>query len=80
MSCGLPCVSYDCNCGPSEIIKDGEDGFIVKEVANVEKLAEAILYMIEHPEKRKVFGEKAQENIQRFSVDEVMKKWVKLLR
>lgn len=80
MACGLTCVSYDCNCGPSEIIKDGEDGIIVKEVANVEKLAEAILYMIEHPEKRKEFGEKAQENIQRFSVDEVMKKWVKLLQ
>lgn len=79
MACGLPCVSYDCNCGPSEIIKDGEDGIIVKEVRSVEKLADAINYMIEHPEYRKKMGEQARLNIQRFSIDAVMQTWVELL-
>lgn len=80
MSCGLPCVSYDCNCGPSEIISDGEDGIIVKEVRSVGKLADAINYMIEHSELRKEMGAKAIVNIQRFSIDVVMQKWVNLLQ
>ena len=80
MACGLPCVSYDCNCGPSEIIKDGEDGIIVKEVRSVEKLADAINHMIEHLEVRKRMGEQAQKNIQRFSIDSVMQKWMDYLQ
>lgn len=80
MACGLPCVSYDCNCGPSEIIKDGEDGIIVKEVRSVEKLADAINYMIEHPKLRKKMGVQAKKNIQRFSMDNIMQKWENYLQ
>ena len=27
---GIPCVSYDCETGPRDIIVDGENGFLVK--------------------------------------------------
>lgn len=80
MACGLACVSYDCNCGPSEIIRDGEDGILVKEVRSVEKLAAAICHMIEHPVLREEMGRKAKANIQRFSQDAVMAKWEEYLK
>ena len=34
----LPIISFDCNCGPSEVIVDGEDGYLI-EPFNVEKMA-----------------------------------------
>lgn len=30
MVCGKACVSYDCPTGPSDLIRDGENGFLVK--------------------------------------------------
>lgn len=29
MSCGLPSIAFDCPCGPSELIDNGKNGFIV---------------------------------------------------
>ena len=78
MACGLPCVSYDCDCGPREIITHGEDGLLVDKVGDVQGLAEAMVYMIEHPEERKRMGQNAARNVQRFSIDNVMKKWVEV--
>lgn len=77
MACGLSVVSFDCPWGPHAIIKDGEDGLLV-ENGNVEKLAEAIIWMIQHPEQRKAMAEKAIENVQRFRIDQIAEKWKSL--
>jgi glycosyltransferase involved in cell wall biosynthesis len=79
MAAGLPVVSFDCPCGPSDIIKDGEDGLLV-ENGNVEKLADAICWMISHPEERKLYGLQARRNAMRFSQDKVMAKWLNLFQ
>lgn len=73
MSCGLPCVSYDCNCGPSDIIRNGEDGILVDNVGDIKGLADAILYMIGHPQERIRMGERALNNVKRYSEDVIMK-------
>lgn len=77
MECGLPCVSFDCPYGASDIIKHGEDGYLV-DYLNVEQLAERICELIEDDEKRKEMGRKAKLNIQRYSPDIVMKQWTEL--
>ena len=74
MSCGLPVVSFDCPWGPRAIIHDGEDGLLV-ENGNVEKLADAIIWMIQHPEMRSKMATKAIENVQRFSIEKIAEKW-----
>ena len=74
MSCGLPVVSFDCPWGPRAIIRDGEDGLLV-ENGNVEKLADAIIWMIQHPEMRSKMATKAIENVQRFSIEKIAEKW-----
>lgn len=77
MSCGVPCVSFDTPFGPRNIIKNGEDGILV-EYLNSQKLAEAICKVIEDDHLRKQLGEKAKQNIQRFSQDAIMKQWTDL--
>lgn len=79
MSCGLPCISYDINCGPADIIRDGEDGILVRPVESIPALSDAICKMIENPEMRETQGKKARKNIQRYSIDSVMQRWIELI-
>lgn len=77
MACGLPVVSFDCPWGPRAIISDGEDGLLV-ENGNVDKLAEALIMMIQHPELRLAMADKAIENVQRFKIDQIAELWKSL--
>ena len=77
MACGLPVISFDCPCGPKDIIQDHIDGILV-ENGNVEKLAEAIIMMIQHPDVRKEMAIKAIENVHRFKIDKIAEQWKSL--
>ena len=73
-SMGLPVVSYACPCGPRDIIRDGQDGFLV-EPGDMETFAARLLQLIEDEELRRRMGQAAKVNSQRFSLDNVMKQW-----
>lgn len=78
MSACVPCVAYDCPYGPSEIIKDGEDG-ILSEYNNPQVFMEHVLYLIEHDDVRKAMGQRARQNILKsFDIDVIMKQWTDL--
>lgn len=74
MSIGLPPVSFKCPCGPRDIIHDKEDG-ILCENGNIEELAKGICKLIENEQLRKEMGQKAAQNIQRYTIDNIMKQW-----
>lgn len=78
LSVGLPIITFDCPTGPRNIITNNEDGFIV-ENQNCKQLADKIVYLIENENLRIVFGNNAKKNIEKFSVEFAMNKWVKLL-
>jgi glycosyltransferase involved in cell wall biosynthesis len=77
MSCGLPLVSFDCACGPKDIITPGEDGILVK-CFNTEEMGEAINSLIEDDEKRRVMGENAYRNSSRYKMENISKLWLNL--
>ena len=77
MACGLPVVAFDCLWGPRSIITDGEDGLLV-ENGNIEKMAETILFLVNHPERISEMGMNARKNVQRFNIDTIAKKWKRL--
>ncbi|WP_312364692.1 glycosyltransferase family 4 protein [Sphingobacterium sp.] len=74
MACGLPAVAFDCPSGPSEIVRDGEDGYLV-ENGNVEELAKRICDLIEDDLLRKEMGERAQLNSARFHMENIAAQW-----
>ena len=74
MACGVPCVSFDCPCGPSDIIKDGEDGFLV-ENGNINSFAQKMLLLIENESLRAAMGEKAKHNVTRYLPETIMAQW-----
>lgn len=77
MSCGLPCVSFDCPYGPREIIKDGEDGFLAED-GNIEDLAKKLEQLMGDEKLRIDMGAKALQNISRFNPNTIMRQWIEL--
>ena len=79
MTCGVPCVAFDCNYGPSDIIKDCEDGYVV-EFKNYKQFIERIEKLIDDQQLRISMGMKAKTNIARYEVERIMPLWVDCLR
>jgi glycosyltransferase involved in cell wall biosynthesis len=74
---GLPIVSFDCKCGPREIINHGEDGYLI-ENGNTNDFIAKVSLLIENEILRKEFGKNAKINSKRFSEKKIMKQWVTL--
>lgn len=77
MSCGLPVVSFDCPCGPKDIICDGVDGLLIP-TGNVQKLAEGLSLLMKDELLRTKMGISAREHVERFSIDNIGPKWKQL--
>ncbi|SIO49068.1 glycosyltransferase family 4 protein [Chitinophaga niabensis] len=77
MACGLPCISFDCDTGPRDIISNNEDGFIIPP-GNITLLAEGIKKMISDVPLRKKMGDLARKNIKRYDINIVGEKWISL--
>lgn len=76
-SVGLPIVSFDCSYGPKNIITHNQDGILVEDQNN-DKLANAIMQLIENENTRIEMGTKAKENVKKLQEQEVMNMWFKL--
>lgn len=79
MACGVPCVSFNCNYGPSDIIDNGKDGLIVEQ-ENIEDLALKLMKLIENNAIRSEMGSLAKRNVKRFRIDKIVKEWDKLFK
>lgn len=77
--CGVPLVAYAAQCGPLEVITDGENGFLV-EVNDHEALAERMMLLMGSLELRQKMGKAAKLHSKRFTEDVIMKKWEELFK
>jgi glycosyltransferase involved in cell wall biosynthesis len=79
MECGIPTIAYDCECGPSEIICDGKDGFLVP-YKDVDFLSHKILELALDYKKRLEFGRNAIENVKAYQMDRIGEEWNNLFK
>ncbi|MDR2074111.1 MAG: glycosyltransferase [Oscillospiraceae bacterium] len=70
----LPSVSFNCPAGPSEILKNSFDGFLI-ECYNTLKMAEKVNYLIENRDKRIEFSENCRLNLESFEYSYVIFRW-----
>lgn len=77
MSVGVPCVSFDCPYGPSDIIRDGEDGVLVPPM-RTDLMADAIVRLATDMPLRQAMGQRARANIQRYAPASIMQQWQRL--
>lgn len=77
MSFGVPCISFDTPCGPSDIISNGIDGFLVP-LGDEENLYNRIILLIEDSLLRKKMGIEAKSKAKNFTEENILYKWVDL--
>lgn len=78
-SCGLPVVSFNCKCGPNDLIDDGVNGFLVEE-GDVLAFADKIMKVLENEELRKQMGQEAYKTSLCYSEEIIMGKWISLFK
>lgn len=74
MACGLPVVSFDCPCGPKDIVRHKEDGLLVPS-GRPDLLAEALHELMIDEEKRQRMASAAVKNVKRFVLSEICGRW-----
>lgn len=70
----LPCVSYDCNAGPSDIIEDGVNGFLIP-VGNKKMFAAKLQQLMDDENMQQQFVQKAALIATDFKVEKIAKSY-----
>lgn len=74
----LPLVSFDCDNGPREIIKNGVNGFLV-EPDNIQQLSMRLKQLIEDDSLRLQMSENALPCMKDFRREHILKQWINLI-
>ena len=78
MASGLAAVSFDCDTGPREIVRDGVDGVLVRPNGDVPALAKALDAAMGDAAERSRMAQAAIDVRDRFSAARVLQKWQEL--
>lgn len=74
MAYGVPCVAFDCPCGPRDIVQNGKNGYLVK-AQDTEILAKKIEILIEDKESRIKMGKFAKQTAQQYLINRIALQW-----
>ena len=76
---GLSIVSFDIETGPSDIVRDGVNGYLVKP-GDIDAMAGKICELIGNDALRQEFSENAALDMEKFDEERIVKQWEALIR
>lgn len=74
MSAAIPVVAFDCVAGPSEMIKNNNNGFLIP-LFDYDQFGEKLKQLIVDAEYREILGQRAREDIRAFSISNIGKQF-----
>ena len=74
----MPIVSFDCPTGPSEIIRNNVNGYLVK-ANDIKEMSNKVNSVLQDDKKLKEFSDKAELDIEKFNINLIIDKWTSLL-
>lgn len=75
MATPLPCISYDCNAGPADVIVDGSNGFLIP-VGDKKTFTKKLQQLMDDEQLRTAFELQAAETIRAFHPDRLAQKYI----
>jgi GalNAc-alpha-(1->4)-GalNAc-alpha-(1->3)-diNAcBac-PP-undecaprenol alpha-1,4-N-acetyl-D-galactosaminyltransferase len=78
MACKSACIAFDCVTGPSDLIKDGVNGFLVP-ILNIQEYTEKLETLTKRPELIEMFSERAFLTVQELKIDSIGDQYLNFL-
>jgi GalNAc-alpha-(1->4)-GalNAc-alpha-(1->3)-diNAcBac-PP-undecaprenol alpha-1,4-N-acetyl-D-galactosaminyltransferase len=78
MSAGLPVIAFDCVAGPSDMITDDKNGFLIP-LNDYEMFQKKLEVLMKSADLRDTFGEDAKTSIKKFSLEIIGEQYLQLL-
>ncbi|MDP8078436.1 glycosyltransferase [Phocoenobacter skyensis] len=78
LSAGCPFISFDIKYGPSEMIIEGENGYLVPE-NDIQMMTERVIHLLRDPQRHQQMSENASKANKGFLMEAVAEQWRKLL-
>ncbi len=79
MNYGIPCVAFDVDVGPREIIQNGKNGFLIED-RNIDLMIKKIDGLLSNNDIRKKMGIDAKKKASQYYPDKILGKWVYILK
>lgn len=79
MNYGVPCVAFDVDVGPREIIQNGKNGFLIED-RNIDLMIKKIDGLLSNNDIRKKMGIDAKKKASQYYPDKILDKWVYILK
>ena len=78
MSAGLPIVAFDCVAGPSEMIRDNYNGFLIP-MFDYRLFQKKLELLMNNEDLRTKFGENAKKDIKNFSINQIGEQYLQFV-
>ena len=79
MTCGVPVVAFDCPYGPSDLIRDGENGYLIP-YDDDKMFVSRVVSLMDDEKMRRDMGQMGRTKTKEYAPASVMSQWLKLFQ